>query len=121
MSLAVNAKLFGLGMAERRASKCPCSAYEIPCCASKNSLLRCVGNLLVSNWSCLLIGVQKARSDPESGKFPANSLLPGNFEGETGFAAACAHHHAVSPRDGLCLTPGKWWPFQRLTASLTPL
>src|SRR5215210_1223827 len=84
MSLAVNAKLFGLGMAERRASKCPCSAYEIPCCASKNSLLRCVGNLLVSNWSCLLIGVQKRAPTQNPGKFPANFPATGNFEGETG-------------------------------------
>jgi hypothetical protein len=30
-------------------------------------------------------------------------------------------HHAVSPRDGLCLTRAKWSVFQRLAASLTPL
>ena len=28
-------------------------------------------------------------------------------------------HHAVSPRDGLCVTHGKWWPFQRITAPAT--
>src|SRR5215207_8014049 len=30
-------------------------------------------------------------------------------------------HHPVSPRDGLCLTHGKWWLSQRLTQSLTLL
>src|SRR5215210_1956233 len=58
--------------AERRASKCPCSAYEIPCCASKNSLLRCVGNLLVSDWSCLLFWAARPRMRENSLLIPLN-------------------------------------------------